>query len=79
MSSSTSIERTPYAVAPSSIRVSAVMPRLNEDRTVGVCIEKAFAALRGMGINDEVVVVDNGSSDQSVERATALGIKWPKR
>jgi glycosyltransferase involved in cell wall biosynthesis len=75
MSSSTSLETTPYTVAPGSIRVSAVMPCLNEDRTVGVCIEKAFAALRGMGINGEVVVADNGSSDQSVERATALGAR----
>jgi glycosyltransferase involved in cell wall biosynthesis len=75
MSSSTSIERMPYAVASGSIRISAVMPCLNEDRTIGVCIDKAFAALRGMGISGEVVVADNGSSDRSIEIATARGAR----
>ena len=65
----------PYAVASDSIRVSAVMPCLNEDRTIGICIEKAFAALKGMGISGEVVVADNGSSDRSIEIATARGAR----
>jgi glycosyltransferase involved in cell wall biosynthesis len=51
------------------------MPCLNEERTVGVCIEKAFKAFRSMGIAGEVVVADNGSTDRSVELASALGAK----
>jgi glycosyltransferase involved in cell wall biosynthesis len=67
---------TPYAGAfAEPIRVSAVMPCLNEERTVGVCIEKAFASFRAMGIRGEVIVADNGSSDCSVEIATALGAR----
>jgi len=58
-----------------SIRVSAVMPCLNEERTVSICIEKALTAFRRMGIVGEIVIADNGSSDRSVELATTLGAR----
>jgi glycosyltransferase involved in cell wall biosynthesis len=51
------------------------MPCLNEERTLGRCIEKALAAFRAMDLNGEVIVADNGSSDRSVEIATALGAR----
>jgi glycosyltransferase involved in cell wall biosynthesis len=57
------------------IKVSAVMPCLNEERTVGVCIEKALTAFREMGIVGEVIVADNGSVDASVALAEALGAR----
>src|SRR5260370_22176547 len=60
---------------PHPIRLTAVMPCLNEERTVGVCIEKAFKAFRSMGIVGEVVVADNGSTDRSVELASKLGAR----
>ena len=76
MTIGTSNETMPsLTAAPSSIRVSAVMPCLNEERTVGVCIEKAFAAFRSMGLDGEVVIADNGSSDLSVEVADAFGAR----
>jgi len=58
---------------PNRVRLTAVMPCLNEERTVGVCIEKAFSAFRSMGIVGEVVVADNGSTDRSVELASKFG------
>ena len=60
---------------PNGIRLTAVMPCLNEERTVGVCIEKAFQAFQSMGIVGEVVVADNGSMDRSVELASKLGAR----
>jgi glycosyltransferase involved in cell wall biosynthesis len=51
------------------------MPCLNEERTVGVCIDKALTAFRKMGIGGEVVIADNGSSDGSVELAATLGAR----
>jgi glycosyltransferase involved in cell wall biosynthesis len=51
------------------------MPCLNEERTVGRCIEKAQASFRAMGIRGEVIVADNGSTDRSVEIASALGAR----
>ena len=57
------------------VRVTAVMPCLNEERTLGLCIEKAQRAFRDLGIAGEVVVADNGSTDRSVEIAGALGAR----
>jgi len=51
------------------------MPCLNEERTVGICIEKALQAFHAMDADGEVVVADNGSSDHSVEIARSLGAR----
>jgi hypothetical protein len=57
------------------LEVSVVMPCLNEARTVGRCVEKALRALRGMGVQGEVVVADNGSTDGSPDIARAYGAR----
>ena len=54
--------------------VSAVIPCLNEEQTLGICIGKAFAAFAARGIRGEVIVGDNGSTDRSVEIAKALSL-----
>jgi glycosyltransferase involved in cell wall biosynthesis len=51
------------------------MPCLNEAESVGVCVEKAWKAIRAMGISGEVVVVDNGSTDGSPEIAERAGAR----
>lgn len=65
----------PAATAPDEIEVSVVMPCLNEAESVGVCVEKAWRALRAMGVSGEVVVVDNGSTDGSPEIAEKAGAR----
>jgi glycosyltransferase involved in cell wall biosynthesis len=55
--------------------LSVVMPCLNEERTVGKCVEKAVRTMRERGIAGEVVVVDNGSADRSVEVAEHAGAR----
>ncbi len=55
--------------------VSIVMPCLNEEQTVEICVTKALGWLERSGTAGEVVVVDNGSSDGSVELATAAGAR----
>ncbi len=47
--------------------VSVILPCLNEEASVGICIEKCFQIFSEQGIAGEVVVVDNGSSDRSKE------------
>ena len=62
---------------PHSLRavldVSVVMPCLNEEETIGPCIQKAREGFRRLGLRGEVIVCDNGSTDRSVEIATLLG------
>src|SRR5471030_3009829 len=55
--------------------VSIVMPCLNEAETLGTCVEKAQRALRQHGIDGEIIVADNGSTDGSQALARALGAR----
>jgi len=57
------------------IDVSVVMPCLNEERSVGLCVAKAFEGIRRSGLRGEVVVSDNGSTDNSVAVAQAAGAR----
>jgi glycosyltransferase involved in cell wall biosynthesis len=57
------------------LELSVVMPCLNEERTVGICVEKAVRTMRELGIHGEVVVVDNGSTDASVAVAERAGAR----
>jgi glycosyltransferase involved in cell wall biosynthesis len=60
---------------PSGLKVSAVIPCLNEEETLGICIKKAWRCLKKLGVDGEVVVGDNGSTDRSVEIAESLGAR----
>ncbi len=55
------------------IELSIVMPCLNEEGTIASCIEKAKRGLASTGMSGEIIVVDNGSTDRSVEIAEKLG------
>ncbi len=61
------------ADAGQRVELSVVMPCLNEQETVGVCVRKALTALHEAGITGEVIVADNGSTDRSIELAAAEG------
>lgn len=63
----------PIAIEAAAPSVSIVMPCLNEEETVGICVEKARAWLLRSQIPGEVLVIDNGSTDRSVEIAVAAG------
>jgi hypothetical protein len=55
--------------------VSVVLPCLNEEESVGLCVNEARDALASAGLCGEVVVVDNGSRDASAEVAIASGAR----
>lgn len=57
------------------IELSIVMPCLNEADTLESCICKAQAAMREHAIAGEVIIADNGSTDQSVPIAQRLGAR----
>jgi glycosyltransferase involved in cell wall biosynthesis len=55
------------------LEVSIVMPCLNEAETIKKCIEKAFYFLDKNKINGEVLIGDNGSTDDSRQIAISCG------
>lgn len=58
---------------PKMIELSIIMPCLNQADTVGNCVLKAQYAFERLNIVGEVIVVDSGSRDDSVEIAESLG------
>lgn len=57
------------------IEVSVVLPCLNEEETISICIKKIKDIFIKEGLNGEIIVADNGSTDRSREIAQGLGAK----
>ena len=57
------------------VRLTILMPCLNEARTLPACIKKAQAYLAHAGISGEILIADNGSTDGSRDIAQALGAR----
>jgi glycosyltransferase involved in cell wall biosynthesis len=55
------------------IELSIVLPCLNEERTVGACVAQAKSFLETQKVKGEVLVADNGSTDQSAGIAESNG------
>jgi len=55
--------------------LTILMPCLNEAQTIAVCIERAQKLLDDYGIDGEILVSDNGSTDGSQEIAQKLGAR----
>src|SRR6266436_3667892 len=57
------------------VDVSVVIPCLNEANSVAHCVDKAMAAFRKAGLTGEVIVADNGSTDESIQIAEEHGAR----
>ena len=57
------------------MELTVVMPCLNEAETVATCVTKAVRCMAENGIDGEVVVADNGSTDGSQQLATDAGAR----
>ena len=55
--------------------VSVVMPCLNEEKSMSGCIEQILRTFEEHDIRGEVIVADNGSTDQSSKIARGLGAR----
>jgi Glycosyl transferase family 2 len=60
---------------PGEPTVSVVLPCLNEAGSVGTVVRDALRSMRDAGLDGEVVVSDNGSTDGSAEIAEAAGAR----
>ena len=64
------------------LELSVVIPCLNEEKTITFCFEKALAAMQSRAIAGEVLVSDNGSTDNSIavaEKAGSRVVKCPDK
>jgi Glycosyl transferase family 2 len=57
------------------VELTVVMPCLNEAETVATCVRKAVRFIADNGIDGEVVVADNGSTDGSRQLAADAGAR----
>ena len=64
-----------HGLGAMTCEVSVVMPCLNEADTLATCIAKSKAALEAHGISGEIIVADNGSTDESREIALRSGAR----
>jgi glycosyltransferase involved in cell wall biosynthesis len=55
--------------------LTVLMPCLNEEKTLEVCIEKIRGFFQSHKVNGEVLVADNGSTDGSVALCEMLGVR----
>jgi glycosyltransferase involved in cell wall biosynthesis len=60
---------------PMKPEISIIIPCLNEEGTIAVCIRKAQDALASNAATGEIIVVDNGSIDRSAAIAESLGAR----
>lgn len=71
------IEKTPVHIAPEDMKVSVVIPTLNEGGCVGGIIQRVQSLPPGY-VND-ILVVDGGSVDNTEEVVKSLGVKFLKQ
>jgi hypothetical protein len=68
-------ESLSQGVEASELELTILMPCLDEQETIGLCIAKAQQTLKANAIRGEVLVADNGSTDRSREIAEQLGAR----
>jgi len=67
--------RPQLQLMPSEIELTILMPCLNEARTIVACIRAAQDFLDRSQVPGEILVADNGSTDNSVQLAEAAGAR----
>ena len=57
------------------MELTILMPCLNEAETLEVCIQKARTYLEKSGVEGEILIADNGSTDGSQDIARRCGAR----
>ena len=57
------------------LEFTILMPCLNEEKTIGACIEEAQRGAERLGLSYEILISDNGSTDASADIARNMGAR----
>ena len=60
------------------MKLSFVFPVYNEEKNLAYCIREIWAIEKSLGLQIEIIVVDNNSNDSSYQIAKQLGVKLIK-
>ena len=55
--------------------LTILIPCLNEEKTIGICLEKCQKIIEQENLDAEILVVDNGCVDQSIKIAKKYGAR----
>lgn len=58
-----------------NVEVSYVIPCLNEGETIALCVKECKETLEKNNIEGEIIVADNGSTDDSIPKSIEAGAK----
>lgn len=58
-------------------KLSVIIPARNEAENLPICIEEIFKALHSANINHEILVIDDGSKDDTIEQLDLLSSRFP--
>src|SRR5687768_12451343 len=61
-----------------SVRLSLVLPAYNEASGIAEAVAEAHEALVGLGYEFELLVVDDGSTDDTADRVAEVAALWPR-
>ena len=64
--------QTHHTIPPMQCDISVVIPAFNEEERLGATLRQVVGYLRRRGVSYEVIVVDDGSRDRTIETAEAL-------
>jgi len=64
-----------YSRNADNISVSVVIPAFDEERTVGLVVRRTRQVLEGLGLSFEVIVVDDGSDDDTASVCEKYGAR----
>lgn len=62
-------------MADKNPELSVILPCLNEEQGLGLCIDNIKKVIKNNNLDAEIIVVDNGSTDNSCRIAQELGVK----
>jgi dolichol-phosphate mannosyltransferase len=66
------------AIAAEPVRadLSIIIPTLNEERNIGALIRSVRREIESLGISHELLVIDGGSTDRTIEEVEQAGARW---